>query len=196
MPKFEKQFVHFMWDSELVGKECFVADDIDSLIHAFNAGAMCMHEVIDSHDGCYPFALREGGHYRFAYYDPNYECKKACEEGRKIQISGDGETWVDWEDDGVGIPDWNGIFLFRVKSEETKSRRMCYRELAEWLAKGNGQVSYNDGSIATEVCVESGSSYFESKDKAEVPVGYRIRRWGSDVWIEPAVDIYTEDCKK
>lgn len=31
MPKFEKQYVHFMWDDELQGKKCFVSSYIDLL---------------------------------------------------------------------------------------------------------------------------------------------------------------------
>ena len=30
----------------------------------------------------------------------------------------------------------------------------------------------------------------------ELPEEYTIRRWGSDEWIEPTVDVYEEDCKK
>ena len=80
---------------------------------------------------------------------------------------------------------------YRTKPEEPQSRRMTYRELAEWLSKGNGQYK-----------VHESSSYYNSlaccssEDCKEVPVDYKLRRWGSDEWIEPTVDVYEQDCKK
>lgn len=85
--------------------------------------------------------------------------------------------------------------LAYLVEEPKTSKRMTYRQLAEWLAKGNGQVSYSDRSTAITVCVETFNSYFEKKDNIEVPFDYKIRRFGSDEWIEPTIDVYMEDCK-
>ena len=31
-------------------------------------------------------------------------------------------------------------------------------------------------------------------DEEELLDGYMLRRWGSNEWIEPAYDVYAEDC--
>ena len=66
---------------------------------------------------------------------------------------------------------------------------MTFRQLAEWLAKGNGQVcSGNCSGIAF------GYDEIEKKDDEPVPLYYKVRRWGDDEWIPPFYEVYKEDC--
>ena len=96
---FDKKFVYFMWDDELVGKKVFVADGINTLIECVEKGTAThmvqytrnMRMPFERDDFvCYRFA-----YYRFAYYDPNYEVKKAFNEGETIQYQIDNNVWVD-----------------------------------------------------------------------------------------------------
>ena len=73
---------------------------------------------------------------------------------------------------------------------EPENRRMTFRELAEWLAKGNGQ--YTSGCTAVTLF---GYNKIDEKDNSECPGVYKIRKWGSDKWIEPTIDIYNADIK-
>lgn len=66
--------------------------------------------------------------------------------------------------------------------EEPKPRRATNRELAEWLAKGNGQKSGNNG-IA---CVSY--SYGHLTDDCEIDKNVVVRKWGDTDWHEPTVD--------
>lgn len=76
--------------------------------------------------------------------------------------------------------------------EEPPKKRMTYRQLSEWLAKGNGQYTTDYYLI---ICTELSycNGYDNSND--EVPDEYTIRAWGSDEWIEPTEEIYLRDCK-
>lgn len=66
--------------------------------------------------------------------------------------------------------------------EEPKPRRATNRELAEWLAKGNGQKSGNKG-IA---CVSY--SYGHLADDCEIEKNVVVRKWEDNEWHEPTVD--------
>lgn len=206
MELFDKKFVHFMWDDSLEGKKGFFADTVEELKslvdceNLYDIGEQHYSNVSYSNNEHYPFetSITEYDRYIFFYHDPNYEYKRAWAEGKKLQWKyRHEEQWKDWDKDSCPTfsDDTTGYEL-RVKSEEPEIRRMTYRELAEWLARGNGQLSYNDRSIVTKICVETSNSYFEDNDNIEVPDSYKIRRWNSDEWIEPTVDVYEADCKK
>ena len=129
----------------------------------------------------WPFTVGDIG-WHLAYYDPNYECKLAYETGEKIQVlSDEAGEWLDEES-----PDWTRQ-KYRIKP---KVARMTYRQLSEWLAKGNGQVSHD-----YLIDVSCTYCYSTEDDDKEVPESYRIRRWGSGIWLEPTVSVYQEDCR-
>ena len=115
--KFEDKFVHFRWSDSLRGKKVFYGDNLLTLENdALSGNTNLMGIVEGGHDKVTPFIVNDD-YWKFVYYDPNYECKKAYDEGKTIQVSGDGEIWVDWEDDRT--PDWDSAFQFRIKSEST-----------------------------------------------------------------------------
>lgn len=87
MPKFEKKYVHFMWDDELKGKKVFYADDITTLIMDIaNDDDRGIAEESGVRDE--PFEVN-GHNWRFVYYDPYYELKRAYEQGKIIQVKND-----------------------------------------------------------------------------------------------------------
>ena len=114
---FDKKFVRFMWEDELEGKVGFFSNYCSIIREVVNEGCshiedfygVCSHSNSDQ----YPFNMNEMKNYQFFYCDPNYSCKKAYMEGKQIQISGEGEIWVDWVDDRT--PDWDSNFQFRIK---------------------------------------------------------------------------------
>jgi hypothetical protein len=180
MELFDKKFVHFMWEDELAGKKGFFEDSINDLIIDVNE-CNCRGTVTVSESNAYPFQREETGiTWAFFYYDPNYDCKRAYAEGKTIQYK-QVDTWF-----VVTDPGWYDDIEYRIKPEEPKPRIMTYRELAEWLAKGNGQIKVG-GEIHFWL------DYVEGTDAMEVC--YKIRRWGSEEWIEPTVDVYEADVK-
>jgi hypothetical protein len=129
---FDKRFVHFMWDDELKGKRCFVSDGIDELrVTVEKAGEYDLRTVIFSRDESAPFKTVDGLYaWKFAYYDPNYEVKKAFNEGKKVQVKRI-DSFVDWVD--CDEPIWSKECNYRIKPEEEKRYRP-YENSAEMIA--------------------------------------------------------------
>lgn len=72
-----------------------------------------------------------------------------------------------------------------VKDIEFKTtRRMTNKELAEWLAKGNGEVKVNDTLYIT--CYYT---YIIGSENVEVGDSVFIREWSSDEWKEPLIEV-------
>lgn len=66
-----------------------------------------------------------------------------------------------------------------------KDERITNRELAEWLAKGNGELCMGiyEAFITT---VSNEFSYLENKWDAKVDMDIRVRKWGkNECWHEP-----------
>ena len=103
---------------------------------------------------------------------------KAFKEGKAIEkrfINDD-----NWKDDPNPIWAFDRI-VYRVKSIQ----RLTNRELAEWLAKGNGQKRNKvlDDTPVTQ------HTYPLERDDMEVLESIVVRPWGSDRWITPSRDL-------
>lgn len=86
----------------------------------------------------------------------------------------------------IGAVRWYLLYPY----EEPPKKRMTCRQLAEWLAKGNGQYTTDDfGRVYVEY------DYSKGKENNEVDRRIIIRPWDSEEWVEPTVDIYERDCK-
>lgn len=71
-----------------------------------------------------------------------------------------------------------------MKKTEHKKRRKTNRELAKWVAQGNGQVKDARYSIITS----RGVVYDEGDDDELCPDGWLIRGWDETEWHEPLVE--------
>lgn len=133
MELFDKRFVHFMWDDELKGKQCFVADNIGVLKAYVESCESRSGRVVESGDNGYPFLYDDadeccGSMYQFAYYDPNYEAKRAFNEGKKIQVYDTiADDWVDLDE-----PLWCMSDKYRIKPEE---KWIAYLARASFMGK-------------------------------------------------------------
>lgn len=177
--KFESKYVRCIWSDDLPDSFVGVVEDSGS---ALKAKVEANKKTAVSRRGIeqWPFTAGDMG-WHLAYYDPSYECKLAYEKGEKIQVwSDEADEWLDDE-----TPDWTKQ-KYRIKPHIA---HMTYRQLSEWLAKGNGQVK-GDTTLTTAF------AYLEEDDDKEVPENYRIRRWGSGILLEPTVSVYQEDCNE
>ena len=84
----------------------------------------------------------------------------------------------------------SGRYYLLYPYEEPPKKRMTNRQLAEWLAKGNGQYT-TGGTIYHKLDYTN----WDNADENTLKEGYKIRSWDSEEWIEPTVDIYERDCK-
>ena len=64
---------------------------------------------------------------------------------------------------------------------KSKPRMVFNRELAEWCAKGNGQVWFGDKIITTY-------TYDMGLDNGVVPYWHKVRKWGDNDWHEAIND--------
>lgn len=67
---------------------------------------------------------------------------------------------------------------------------MTNRQLAEWVARGNGEYTHEDMDIASLALV-----YYKDEEDNSVSSTTLIRRWGDTDWVKPTKAIYEEDCK-
>lgn len=117
MTLFDKRFVHFMWDDSLEGKKCFIADGIDDLRGIVEKGGENdLRIVLFSGNESAPFQSANGVYaWKFAYYDPNYEVKKAYyKEGKTVQVKKI-DSFADWVD--CHRPRWCKECLYRIKPD-------------------------------------------------------------------------------
>lgn len=77
-----------------------------------------------------------------------------------------------------------------IREVEEEPKRMTNKQLAEWLARGNGQV---DRWEYTHIHADYG--FLKGEDDDEVPDDVKVRPWGSEEWIVPTLEIYERDCK-
>lgn len=87
--------------------------------------------------------------------------------------------------------------FIREVIEEDKPKLMTNRQLAEWLAKGNGQmVLVNEKEQIDSLDFIFTHYNFREREGGElVGQDIRIRSWDSDEWVMPTVVIYERDCK-
>ena len=101
---FEPKFVHFMWDNSLVGKKCFVANSLGVLMCNVIGNDQYWYSMVDnSGDTLAPFKCPSEKAFIFAYYDPDYEVKKAFLDGKTVQrrfrqADSTDDDWRDAED--------------------------------------------------------------------------------------------------
>ena len=95
MELYDSRFVYFEWDDVLEGKDVFLADYISVLKDKVN-DSVDAEKVRENDGGDFPFCNNENDGYTFAYYDPNYEVKKAYQDGKTIQYKYKSTEWKDW----------------------------------------------------------------------------------------------------
>lgn len=78
--------------------------------------------------------------------------------------------------------------FFRPILEEDEPL-MTNRQLAEWLAKGNGEFFCEGGQISSSNFV-----YYKEEGDNSVSASTLIRRWRDTEWSKPTRAIYEEDC--
>ena len=184
---FDKKLVHFMWDEHLVGKKGFFSNSIRELIVEVisNSGIKGI-PLKESADFNLEFTSTDSLDWKFFYYDPLYDYKWSYRKGRKVQYR-DGNIWRD-----VGSNwDWDTSFEYRVVVEEKDAEcsiRLTWKQLAEWLVKGNGQAVSEHRHL-----VFSTISYEMKQEVCELPDGWQVRKWGDTEWHEPTMGYCFQD---
>lgn len=176
MPKFDKRFIHCVWDESLKEKRCFLADNVVELQERVESNATkFLYTVVRQHHGAYPFQVDYDLVFPFCYYDPYYTLKLSHEQGKVIQhFKTCAKVWVDvtselgWTDNPEN---------YRIKPKE---ELVTNRELAQWLAEGYGQ--YRNSQIGK---AKYHFEYVALEDDMPIHEDIRVRVWGDTEWHEP-----------
>lgn len=119
MELYNSKYVYFDWNDKLEGKKGFFSDDINTLKQAVKDNRTGLFgEIIKNieSNSQYPFEIIDNlgwhSHFRFFYYDPYYEFRKACLEGKRLQFKNREGNW----EDVVGEPCFTSD-EYRIKSE-------------------------------------------------------------------------------
>jgi hypothetical protein len=76
-------------------------------------------------------------------------------------------------------------YRIREVGNEDKDNLMNHYELARWLAANKGEYRNNHGLTGTSL------DYLD-EEETKVAKEYRVRPWGSKLWIKPYKTLYTE----
>jgi hypothetical protein len=130
-----------------------------------------------------PFQSNDDG-WKFFYYDPHLEVKRAYLKGKTIQRKTPEGIWVDC----IFNCSWETDVEYRIKPEaETKTETpMTNREVAEWLAKGNGEI-LSLSNMRNHIL-----NYSELAEK--LLCEHLIRKWSDSEWHKPTKE-YIEGVK-
>jgi hypothetical protein len=190
MIKFEKKFLYTFADVEdaekLIGKKGIFFDEPIGDYDLENKPLYVLTRF--SPESPTPFEFEVKGEYdnievcdsTFFYFDPNLECKRAYVKGKTIQTKNIDNEWVDCPFN----PGWLTGLEYRIKPE-TKTR-LTVREVAKWLADGNGEIKLNSGQISTSW------AYVQSVEND--PCNFEIRKWSDSEWHKPTKE-YIEGVK-
>lgn len=138
MSLYDPKCVRFDYTPEVYQKKVLAADSIGAIKSAFDG---CFNDAVEEGvvtgygNKDFPFLLRDGHAYVFAYIDPLIDFKWGYLQGKVIETrqSPEGE-WTEVTDDHV----WTNTNEYRFG----ESRLITKRQLTEWLAKGNGEYCF------------------------------------------------------
>ena len=186
MIKFEKKYLYTFADIEeakkLIGKRGLFTDTRINENDLLNNIELTLEGILDEKE--FQFKTKHCK-YRYFYYDPNLECKRAYYlEGKQIQMrSTDTDDCVGWVDLDRE-PCWSDDVEYRIKPKTKKETLLTNREVAEWLAKGNGEIRVNDDIVISYI------TYFAHDGDNECK--YLIRKWSDSEWSKATIEYIKE----
>lgn len=87
---------------------------------------------------------------------------------------------------------WNKDRVERALEPEPAQKRMTNRQLAQWLAQGNGMKTYADArtlDIDPTCCVYTDHAYDMGHGSNECNDRIRVQKWDSEEWVVPTTDL-------
>lgn len=87
---------------------------------------------------------------------------------------------------------WNKDLVERALAPKPAQKRMTNRQLAQWLAQGNGVKTYVDTSTLKVVPTENvySSHLYDIEEGAnECYELIRVQKWDSEEWVVPTADL-------
>lgn len=177
--EFEKEFVRFMPDNELIGKEVIFADHINDLkdrVLRYASGNLeyFLGIVTDAYETEYPFVVNNNV-WKFVYYDPYLELKAAHKQGKVIELYNESDDeWFPLEEE----PDWYfDPSHYRIAEEHL----ITNKEFARWVGSNQGQWRFKDKYTIGN----RDFTYDLSLDDSQIPSDTLVRKWDDTEWVKP-----------
>ena len=189
MELFDRRFVHCMWTDELINKKGFFANSIKDLHSLVNKLPELTRTCHDNDSEDYPFYYDEDNKdvsynvWKFFYYDPNYEVKKAYLEGKKIQhnfrLSRNWikDNWLDVGDLGAKGLSWfdsdiNGEYRIKPEPEAEEPKYRPFKSVDELVQYWDNNYDSNRPKHtmpliwveAKDVCVKDFITSFDANE--------------------------------
>lgn len=176
--EFEKEFVRFMPDNELIGKNVIYADHINVLKTRVlrYVSENCQNFlgiVTDVHETESTFAVN-GNVWNFVYYDPYLALKAAHEQGKVIELYNESDDeWFPLEEE----PDWYfDPSHYRIAEEYL----ITNKDFASWAGSNLGQWRYKESLV-----VHTGGFTYDLTIEDEPIPDILVRKWGDTEWVKP-----------
>lgn len=111
------------------------------------------------------------------------DLERLCGTREPLQVVGYmNGAWVD----SRGC-DWAHAYRLEDNKGVHVVMRMTYRQLAMWLSKGKGEFINKHNGVSIAICYDKG------KESQRVEDSIKVRKWGSNEWIEPTTDLLEEN---
>ena len=121
MKLFDPKFLYCNPEDFLEGKEVFIGNSREYLIEDVNCDTLQDKNICEfSNSQDYPFKTKNSlSTYRYVYYDPLYDVKRAFAEGKTIEYQPKNHVSDIWYASTEGVVDPEHYF-YRIKEEEHK----------------------------------------------------------------------------
>lgn len=178
---FEERFVHRVWSDELLGKKAFFADYEDDLKAFVEDDNKNFYGTVARKfgEGRFPFHMENGEYYAYCYCDPYLEYKVAFQQGKEIEALMPSGVWQTVENPKFVYPPEN----YRIKLEKESEKLATNRQLAEWLARGNGEIRFYKENESSNTKL----SYYNYENDDELATEVLVRTWEDVDWEKPTL---------
>lgn len=185
MNLFIKEYLHSEFDDSLVGKYGFFANDETIIQDAINNVNLKYYDRLEKFcNNTYPFwALHNAGGTKLFYHDPYYYLKEAIVvDGETLEVKING-VWTEVTDLESFFTNYSNPLPPNQYRTEKNRRIVTHKELAKWLADGNGQVCYSPLNKDVGMCAVYFSYYIGLDDKPVEDI--LVRTWDDVAWHLP-----------
>ena len=97
-------------------------------------------------------------------------------------------AFIPRSDSSIAVTEHTTWLHMAILPDPPKPRRATNRELARWLAQGNGEWKLEGPVSEEDQCSSGYYSYFEKYENYELDCDMLVRKWENTEWHEPTVD--------
>lgn len=188
MDRFIKEYLHAEMDDSLLGKHGFFADTLQDMMDIVNHRKIGVYEKLvgfcnKDHPFESFFPLGHNKTFQLFYYDPYLDLKAGIDYfGKTLEVNIDG-VWTEVTDLESFFTQYPNPYPPEQYRTELNRKIVTHRQLAEWLANGNGQVCHSPPNRDIGLCAVYFNYHIGLDDKPVEDV--LVRTWNDVAWHLP-----------